>query len=185
MIRQTLSSISLVALLTLSTSQPDDGLRPEDKERTRSAVGTSRQVGSAFYVVSSYVRLLFPSRTKFAEYLFQCQHDCDPNARPVFTDSATLRLTATRDIKEGDDITVAYVDTTAQPDESIVDARRRRRMELARGWRFPCTCKRCHAEAPTEAEKHEEAIKDESKVAPAVERKEEEDKQTFEATIDA
>lgn len=36
--------------------QPDDALRPEDKERTRSAVGTARQIGSAFYFVSSYVR---------------------------------------------------------------------------------------------------------------------------------
>ncbi|KZV77179.1 hypothetical protein PENSPDRAFT_645453 [Peniophora sp. CONT] len=146
--------------------KPDDGLRPEDKERTRCAVGTARQVGSAFYFVSSY-----------------CQHDCDPSARAVFTDTATLRLTATRDIASGEEITVAYVDTTAHPDESVVDARRRRRMELARGWRFPCPCKRCQAEAPAEAER-EPAIEDESKIEPAFERKEEEDKETFQAAID-
>ncbi|KAF5332028.1 hypothetical protein D9758_014584 [Tetrapyrgos nigripes] len=132
----------------------DDKARPEDQERTRTPCGTSRQTGTALYTVSSYL-----------------SHSCDPSARPSFENGTSeLRLIATRDLKAGDELTVAYVDVTQHEDESIVDARRRRRMELARGWRFACECDRCLEEAKTLdlVTATEEKIKDESKVEDSV-----------------
>ena len=38
---------------------------------------------------------------------------------------------------------MAYVNVTRQPEESPEEARRRRRYELARGWKFACQCSRC------------------------------------------
>ncbi|KAF5393182.1 hypothetical protein D9757_001192 [Collybiopsis confluens] len=95
--------------------KPIPSARPEDIERTRIPVGTSRQVGSAVYTVSSYLA-----------------HSCDPNARPEFTGgTAQLHLIAARDMKAGEELTVAYVDVTRHEDESVIDCRRRRRTELA------------------------------------------------------
>jgi import receptor subunit TOM20 len=56
-----------------------------------------------------------------------------------------MQLVATRDIEAGDEITVLYVDD----DEDVVQARYRRRKELARGWRFAGQCDRCAREAPS------------------------------------
>lgn len=73
-------------------------------------------------------------------------------------------------MKKGDEITVSYVDVTQHPDETPIDARRRRRMELARGWRFACACTRCTSEAaenPASAE-GEISRKDESKTEESV-----------------
>ena len=81
-----------------------------------------------------------------------------------------MHLVATRDIKAGDEITVSYVDASVHDDEDVVQARYRRRKELARGWRFACQCDRCVREAPppsSDGEKELE-IKDESKVEPIV-----------------
>ena len=41
--------------------QPVPNDRPEDIERTRTPFGTSRQIGTAFYYVSSYVSSNHPS----------------------------------------------------------------------------------------------------------------------------
>ena len=49
----------------------------------------------------------------------------------------------------------------------MADARRRRRIELARGWRFACTCERCAREADGA---DESPMKDESRVSDAVNR---------------
>ena len=57
-----------------------------------------------------------------------------------------MHLIATRAIKKGDQITVAYVDVSQRPGESVLAARQRRRQELARGWRFACQCERCVAD---------------------------------------
>ncbi|QRV72876.1 SET domain protein [Ceratobasidium sp. AG-Ba] len=102
-------------------------VRPEDVERTRTPYGTSRQSGSAFYRVSSYL-----------------SHSCAPNTRPEFTaGTAELYLIANRDIPAGTELTMAYVDVNQGPSETRLEARRRRRQELARGWRFACECERC------------------------------------------
>ena len=77
-----------------------------------------------------------------------------------------MHLVATRDIKAGDEITVSYVDASVHIDENVVQARYRRRKELARGWRFACQCDRCASEAPLPSaeEKEIELKNDESKV---------------------
>jgi mitochondrial import receptor subunit TOM20 len=76
-----------------------------------------------------------------------------------------MHLIATRDIKAGDEITVSYVDATVHDDEDVVQARYRRRKELARGWRFACQCDRCAKEAPPSSTGEKEPqLKDESKV---------------------
>ncbi|KAF9651125.1 hypothetical protein BDM02DRAFT_3111157 [Thelephora ganbajun] len=111
--------------------------RPEDIERTRTPHGTSRQIGTAFYYVSSYLG-----------------HSCDPNVRPSFDETGTseLSLIALRDLKKGDELTMAYVDVAQLPDESVTEARRRRRQELARGWKFACECSKCVVDALVQTE---------------------------------
>ncbi|THV08202.1 MAS20-domain-containing protein [Dendrothele bispora CBS 962.96] len=134
--------------------KPASEIRPEDQEKTRTPVGTERQIGTALYTVSSYL-----------------SHSCDPSARPSFDNGTSeLHLIATRDLKAGDELTCAFVDVTQHESESPVDARRRRRMNLARGWRFACSCDRCLEEAKTLdlGSTSEEKVKDESKVEASV-----------------
>ena len=42
---------------------------------------------------------------------------------------------------------MAYVDVSQRPGESVAETRRRRRQELARGWKFACECSKCAADA--------------------------------------
>jgi import receptor subunit TOM20 len=135
--------------------------RPEDVERTRTSYGTARQLGSAFFKVSSYL-----------------VHSCAPTGRVSFqAGTSELHLFATTDIKKGEEITVAYVDVAQHDGESVMESRRRRRIELARGWRFACTCKRCIQESQEAEENSLEdkvnddvgPIEDGSKVDKAVE----------------
>ncbi|ESK86814.1 mitochondrial import receptor subunit tom20 [Moniliophthora roreri MCA 2997] len=133
--------------------KPATDARPEDLERTRTPVGTSRQIGTAIYTVASYL-----------------SHSCDPNARPSFTGTSELQLIANKDLKKGDELTVSFVDCTMHEGESVQDARRRRRMELARGWRFACGCEKCIEEAKElglESGDAKSEAKDESKVEQA------------------
>ncbi|KAI0787150.1 hypothetical protein BC629DRAFT_1714864 [Irpex lacteus] len=69
-----------------------------------------------------------------------------------------LHLVATRPIKKGDELTMSYVDVTQHENESPDEARRRRRFELARGWRSKC----CSGKLGVE--------KDESRLEASVER---------------
>jgi import receptor subunit TOM20 len=134
--------------------KPPSAERPEDVEKTRTPYGTSKQVGSGLYLVAAYAA-----------------HSCAPSARPSFSNGTSeLHLIANHAMKKGDEITVSYVDVTQHPDETPIDARRRRRMELARGWRFACACTRCTSEAaenPASAE-GEISRKDESKTEESV-----------------
>ncbi|KAG1815725.1 uncharacterized protein BJ212DRAFT_1272840 [Suillus subaureus] len=110
--------------------KPETAARPENTEKTRTPCGTSKQIGTGFYAVSSYI-----------------SHNCAPSAEPVFpTGTAQLQLVATCALQKGDEITVAYVDVSQHSGETLEVARRRRRMELARGWRFACSCRRCAEE---------------------------------------
>ena len=88
-----------------------------------------------------------------------------------------MQLVATRDIKAGDEITVSYVDASVHDDEDVVQARYRRRKELARGWRFACQCDRCAREAPppSAGDKEIELKNDESKVERIVSQIEQEE----------
>ncbi|KAG6841832.1 hypothetical protein C0991_006239 [Blastosporella zonata] len=127
--------------------KPQPTARTEDVEKTRTPYGTSRQIGSAFYTLSSYL-----------------PHSCAPNARPSFSEGTSeLHLIANRDLKAGDELSVAYVDVTQKDGESAIECRRRRRFELARGWRFPCPCDRCLQES--------KELSTEEKVADAKEEK--------------
>jgi import receptor subunit TOM20 len=72
-------------------------------------------------------------------------------------------------VKKGEALTVAYVDVTQHPDESMLQSRRRRRFALARGWSFGCTCERCEEEGKEMSEENRTAeaqteVKDGSKV---------------------
>ncbi|GJE84992.1 MAS20-domain-containing protein [Phanerochaete sordida] len=128
--------------------------RPEDQERTRTPYGTSHQVGSGLFLVSSYI-----------------QHSCEPSVRPSFTaGNHKLSLIATRAIAAGEELTMAYVDVAQHEGESAADARRRRRFELARGWRFKCECARCAAEDEGAGEADLGVTVDESKVEDAAAR---------------
>jgi len=120
-------------------------------ERTRTPNGTAHQIGSAFYRVSSYVRhLLALHMSVLISRFHQLNHSCAPSAKPAFTSgTAELHLVATRDIKAGEEITVSYVDTSKRSKDNAMEARRRRRMELARGWHFACSCTRCEEEKVT------------------------------------
>lgn len=71
-------------------------------------------------------------------------------------------------MKKGDELTVAFVDVTQHQGETAEECRRRRRMELARGWRFACGCQRCEEEGVGVTGELEQ--KDESKVEGPVSR---------------
>lgn len=110
--------------------RPEPAARPEEVEKTRTPHGTQRQIGSAIYTVSSYLN-----------------HSCTPSVRPSFSaGTAEIHILAERDLKEGDELTVAFVDVAQHAGESASECRRRRRKELARGWRFACGCVRCGEE---------------------------------------
>ncbi|KAJ6616206.1 hypothetical protein B0H10DRAFT_2037831 [Mycena sp. CBHHK59/15] len=112
-------------------NRPASTRRPEDDELTRTPYGTARQAGTALYSVSSYL-----------------SHSCAPNARPSFSSgTAELHLIANKDLKKGDELSVAYVDVAQHADESPAQCRVRRRKELARGWKYACQCSRCLKEA--------------------------------------
>ncbi|KAJ7246571.1 MAS20-domain-containing protein [Mycena haematopus] len=112
-------------------NRPPSTLRPEDAELTRTPYGTARQVGTALYSVSAYL-----------------SHSCTPNARPSFSSGTSeLQLIANKDLKKGDELSIAYVDVSQRAGESVPECRQRRRKELARGWKFSCQCSRCVQEA--------------------------------------
>jgi import receptor subunit TOM20 len=149
---------SLISCCTLclpdhSRKQPESSARPENVEITRTSHSSGRQIGSALYNLSSYL-----------------SHSCVPSTRPSFSNgTAELHLVAMRDVKKGEVLTVAYVDVTQHPDESVLQSRRRRRFALARGWRFGCTCERCDEEGKEMSEENRTAeaqteVKDGSKV---------------------
>ena len=82
-----------------------------------------------------------------------------------------MSIIATRDLEKGDELTIAFVDVNQHPNETIVDCRRRRRAELARGWGFACECERCTHERNSMAfseDPIEEQQKDRSRVEDVV-----------------
>ncbi|KAF8969371.1 hypothetical protein BDZ97DRAFT_1915330 [Flammula alnicola] len=100
-------------------------------------------------------------------------HSCQPSARPSFSSgTAEISIIANRDLKKGDVLTIAFVDVVQHADESVIECRRRRRIELARGWRFSCGCERCIEEGKTMSLEEKggasDEQKDESKVEDSV-----------------
>ncbi|KAF5363940.1 hypothetical protein D9756_000274 [Leucocoprinus leucothites] len=152
--------------------KPEPTARPEDIEKARTPVGSQHQIGSAFYTLSSYAN-----------------HSCTPSAKLSFPANTTeLHIIATQNLKKGDEITVAYVDVSQHTEsfETAAEARRRRRIELARGWRFACACPKCEEEGK-ELSKEEKKVeegeievedgKDESKVEESARKFEEKEKE--------
>ena len=82
-----------------------------------------------------------------------------------------MSIIACRDLKEGDELTIAFVDVNQHPNETVLDCRRRRRAELVRGWEFSCRCERCTEESKSLTlleELSEEQQKDRSRVEDVV-----------------
>lgn len=157
--------------------QPEPTIRPEDVEKTRTPTGTQKQVGSAIYTLSSYLN-----------------HSCTPNAQPTFPSGTTeLHIVAAKDLKKGDELNIAYVDIERHEGESVADARRRRRVELARGWRFACPCEKCEQEGKElsveeQGEEGKDGVengKDESKIEESARRFEEYQKESSTADMSA
>ncbi|XP_072390243.1 protein-lysine N-trimethyltransferase SMYD5 [Diabrotica undecimpunctata] len=72
-----------------------------------------------------------------------CNHSCVPNAEPKFVyNNHRLSLVATRDIKEGEEIHISYLDECA-----LGRSRHSRRKELMKHYLFMCQCPRCESEA--------------------------------------
>ncbi|KAF8525317.1 hypothetical protein JB92DRAFT_2877469 [Gautieria morchelliformis] len=136
------------------SDKPPPTLRPEDLEKTRTPYGTDRQIGCGLYQVSSYL-----------------SHSCSPAVRPSFPEgTSTLHLIANHALTKGEELTMAYVDVTQGSHESVHECRLRRRKELARGWRFACTCQRCILEGQQGSSTGEKNAADESKVEDVVHR---------------
>ena len=82
-----------------------------------------------------------------------------------------MSIIASHDLKKGDELTIAFVDVNQHLNETVLDCRRRRRVELARGWRFACGCERCTEESKSmtlSEDLSEEQQKDQSRVEDVV-----------------
>ncbi|KAK7268209.1 hypothetical protein RIF29_20902 [Crotalaria pallida] len=62
-------------------------------------------------------------------------HDCDPNAHIIWVDNANAKLKALRDIDEGEELRICYIDTSLD--------RHARQELLYQGFGFQCNCSRC------------------------------------------
>ncbi|KAL5223904.1 hypothetical protein ABZP36_010543 [Zizania latifolia] len=82
------------------------------------SVSCDAAVGNAVYMLPSFYN-----------------HDCDPNTHIVWLESADARLKALRDIEEGEELRICYIDASMD-----VDARQK---ILADGFGFQCRCLRC------------------------------------------
>lgn len=72
-----------------------------------------------------------------------CNHSCIPNAEPSFLhNNHRLSLVATRDIEEGEEILISYLDECA-----LNRSRHSRRKELMRNYLFICDCPKCEEQA--------------------------------------
>ena len=67
-----------------------------------------------------------------------CNHSCLPNAEKSISAEGVLTLRATRDIKEGEEITISYGEYVDQAEKQ---------QALYRIWGFKCDCPVCEAES--------------------------------------
>ncbi|ESW17714.1 hypothetical protein PHAVU_007G262400 [Phaseolus vulgaris] len=82
------------------------------------SVEAEAAVGNAVYILPSFYN-----------------HDCDPNAHIIWIDNAHAKLKALRDIDEGEELRICYIDASLDRDA--------RRELLFRGFGFQCNCSRC------------------------------------------
>ncbi|MCO5612246.1 hypothetical protein L7F22_066510 [Adiantum nelumboides] len=65
-------------------------------------------------------------------------HDCDPNVDITWPTNSTAHLTARRDIKEGEELRITYIDASM--------VHRARQQLLRQAYHFVCNCGRCKDE---------------------------------------
>ncbi|RDX87382.1 Histone-lysine N-methyltransferase ATXR4, partial [Mucuna pruriens] len=82
------------------------------------SVEAEAAVGNAVYILPSFYN-----------------HDCDPNAHILWINNADAKLKALRDIDEGEELRICYIDASLDHDA--------RRELLFRGFGFQCNCSRC------------------------------------------
>ncbi|GJN20603.1 hypothetical protein PR202_gb07999 [Eleusine coracana subsp. coracana] len=82
------------------------------------SVSCDASVGNALYMLPSFYN-----------------HDCDPNTHIVWLENANMKLKALRDIEEGEELRICYIDTS-------MDVHARQKI-LADGFGFECRCLRC------------------------------------------
>uniref|UniRef100_A0A804LZS5 SET domain-containing protein n=1 Tax=Zea mays TaxID=4577 RepID=A0A804LZS5_MAIZE len=82
------------------------------------SVSCDSSVGNAVYMLPSFYN-----------------HDCDPNAHIVWLQNADAKLKALRDIEEGEELCICYIDASMDADA--------RQKILADGFGFECRCLRC------------------------------------------
>ncbi|WJX11333.1 Histone-lysine N-methyltransferase atxr4 [Trifolium repens] len=82
------------------------------------SVEAEAAVGNAVYILPSFYN-----------------HDCDPNAHIIWIDNAVAKLKTLRDIDEGEELRICYIDASMDRDA--------RRKLLFRGFGFHCNCSRC------------------------------------------
>ncbi|KAL6883452.1 hypothetical protein ACP4OV_010866 [Aristida adscensionis] len=82
------------------------------------SVSCDSSVGNAVYMLPSFYN-----------------HDCDPNTHIVWLENADAKLKALRDIEEGEELRICYIDTS-------MDVNARQKI-LADGFGFECHCLRC------------------------------------------
>lgn len=139
-------SIRLIAL-TLAAMEGTARRHGENQDAKWNCPSDRLGVLSRIFLCTSLAR---SAHVRSDTVLSQLNHSCAPSAKPAFTSgTAELHLVATRDINVGEEVTVSYVDTSKRSKDNAMEARRRRRMELARGWHFACSCTRCELEKVT------------------------------------
>ncbi|PAN47382.1 hypothetical protein PAHAL_9G253900 [Panicum hallii] len=82
------------------------------------SVSCDASVGNAVYMLPSFYN-----------------HDCDPNTHIVWLENVDVKLKALRDIEEGEELRICYIDTS-------MDVNARQKI-LADGFGFECHCLRC------------------------------------------
>ncbi|XVE96182.1 hypothetical protein REPUB_Repub02eG0199800 [Reevesia pubescens] len=75
-------------------------------------------VGNAIYMLPSFYN-----------------HDCDPNTHIIWIENANAKLKALRDIDEGEELRICYIDASMSYDA--------RQSLLSEGFGFKCNCLRC------------------------------------------
>ncbi|KAL8129815.1 hypothetical protein V2J09_018970 [Rumex salicifolius] len=82
------------------------------------AIEAESAVGNAVYILPSFYN-----------------HDCDPNAHIVWIDNVDAKLVALRDVEEGEELRICYIDASM--------GRNARQTILSKGFGFNCNCLRC------------------------------------------
>ncbi|XP_044439367.1 histone-lysine N-methyltransferase ATXR4 isoform X2 [Aegilops tauschii subsp. strangulata] len=82
------------------------------------SVTCDASVGNAVYMLPSFYN-----------------HDCDPNTHIVWLENADAKLKTLRDIDEGEELRICYIDTS-------MDVNARQKI-LTEGFGFQCRCQRC------------------------------------------